>query len=247
MTRSEAIQLLKPRVLGRFDRVELHGVAWFEEEGFCALEIERLERRAADDLPPARRRRRIDAGLKARDPDRAWRDLNPRNRQARRGNPLVDRTHVREARHEAEHEHAIDTRGVDADGLRFAHAGKRGDLSQIRSELPPVTHRHPYGDGSPSGTGLRLVHRPVPRTAGLDSCHERVVVREKRFEIDGDRSIRRHDVANTRDAGRPNRLGEPDGHPVDHGIDPVGELHHERGVPRRHDAGLIHASARSSF
>ena len=65
--------------------------------------------------------------------------------------------------------------------------------------------------------------------------------------MDGDRAIRRHDIAHTGKGRRLDGLRERNRRPVDDRIDPVGKLHDDRGIACRHDAKRVHASARRSF
>src|SRR6185436_8285866 len=72
--------LLPCVVLASLDRVELHGVARLHEKRRVAKRIERLDRRAADQLPAAGGFRRIDTGLDAGDADRPGRHTHARRR-----------------------------------------------------------------------------------------------------------------------------------------------------------------------
>src|SRR3954469_12747281 len=76
--------------LGAIDRIELDGVAGFHQERLGARGIEGLGRRAADQLPSARRLRRINAGLDTGDADRSDRHAHARRRVPRHGDPFVD-------------------------------------------------------------------------------------------------------------------------------------------------------------
>src|SRR5262245_40350417 len=79
------------------DRIELDGIAGLHQERLGSRRVERLHRRAADQLPPSWRLGRIDAGLRAGDANRAERYAYPRRRVARHRDPIVDDPHVREA------------------------------------------------------------------------------------------------------------------------------------------------------
>jgi hypothetical protein len=81
----------------------------------------------------------------------------------------------------------------------------------------------------------------------LESCAKLVHIGSKWIEVDRNRPVRRHDIAHASQGRLMNRLGERNGFPVDYGIDPIGELHDQRGIASRHNPEAVHTSARRSF
>ena len=88
-------------------RGEAHAVARLQQRGRAAGGIEQLQFGAADQLPAARRGRRINPGLLAADADRPGRHFQPRRRAARRVQRGFEAAHVGEPRLEAEKEHDV--------------------------------------------------------------------------------------------------------------------------------------------
>ena len=194
----------------------------------------------ADNPPAARSGHRVDAGLHTRNPDRSDRYSDPRCGQARCRDALVDCSHVRKTGDETEHEHAIDARGVQSDGFRVADACERSHVRKIWREVTFIADR--YADRLDS----ICLHRPRGRRAALNSRPQFVQIRPKGIEVDGNRPVRWHDIAHASQSSRLDRRCERNGCPVDDGIDAIGELHHQRGIPSLHNTESVHASARRS-
>ncbi len=118
---------------------------------------------------------------------------------ARRGTAIrrIDDPQVRKARHEAEHEHAIRRRGVQATTSSSVIPANRATLREIRPELAAVAHRNRGSVRGPSSLSGRAF-----AAARSSTLVQRVDVGPQRIEVDRDRSVRRHDVA---DAGDPRR------------------------------------------
>ena len=81
----------------------------------------------------------------------------------------------------------------------------------------------------------------------FDPSPQLAQVRPKGIEVDGNRPVRRNDIVDSTQGSRRDCFRESDGRIVDRKIDPIRELHEQRGIASRHNPEAVHASARSSF
>ena len=130
---------------------------------------------------------------------------------------------------------------MQRDHVLFADAAKGADTGEVRSQISAVADW--------DANRLMLLYRLLAgaRCVAFDACDERIVVRAQRIEEHGDRSVRRHDVADAGERGGLKRFSERNGPGVDRRIDAFVEFHDERGIARRKDPSGRHASARSSL
>src|SRR5688572_26150472 len=123
-------------------RLEPHRVTGVKEEGVLPIRIVRPERGASDDVPPAGSHRRIHAGLAAGDRHRAGRYSGARRPSSRRRNLRIDFREVGETWNESDHVDPIGPAAVKGYHLFPGTPAERGDLGEIRRELPLVADRN---------------------------------------------------------------------------------------------------------
>ena len=101
-----------------------------------------------------------------------------------------------------EHEHAVGRARVDLDDFRLGGMRKPGDVRQIGSEVVAIAHRH-------SNERVPSTLRGRRRGGGLfESADEPTVIGEQRIEVNGDGSIRRHDIPHAGNRRGSQRLGQ---------------------------------------
>ena len=136
----------------------------------------------------------VDAGLHAGDADRAGRHAHARRRAPRHRDARVDDAEIGKAGHEAEHEDAIGRARMARDDLGLGHAARTPrrrrdrDRARRRSRPESAPARAPLSGGD----AARL------RRLASSRVDQRVVVGAQRIEVDRDRAIGRHDVADAR-------------------------------------------------
>jgi hypothetical protein len=202
-------------------------VSGLQQRRLRAPHIERLEGRAADDVPAAGGHIRVDAGLAAGDRHRSGGHGGARFRAARGGNARIDLRHVGEPRDEADHVDAVDHRRVPRHDLVRRAAGPVGDLLEVRAELAAVKHRHLHDVAA----GYHAVRCAFGNSSQLRL--EPLGIDAQWVEVHRDRAVSDHHVphGHAEPALRLGREGDAPG--VDGRIDHLGPGHEQRRVAGR--------------
>ena len=77
----------------------------------------------------------------------------------------------------------------------------------------------------------------------VDLAEQSIVIGAQGIEVDGDRSIRGNDVADTGDRRALNGIGDRNRARIDSRIDPFFEFDDDGGIARGNDPPRVHASA----
>ena len=223
------------------DGMESNAITRLERNGSGRRSVVRLERRAADQMPSARRLAGIDAGLARRYRDRTRRHPGSRRRPAWKRQPRIDARHIRKSRHEPDHVDAIRDAAVQRDRRPLpSPRANAATVGQIGPAFAAVADGHV--DQRTSGLGRRRRRlarsaRRAPR-ASAASC-------VKRIEVDGHRAVPDDDVADAVGALLVDGARERDRAAVDGRIDSLAgsSTQHRRVAGRATIADLIASTA----
>jgi len=183
------------------DGEKRHAVTGFGEEGRIAVELIGSDRRAAEQVPAARRGQALDAGLDAADRDRAGRRQQPRRLPPRHVQGFVEAAEIGPARREADHGDLVVAARMPGDDVVGRGVEGLGDILEIDAVLAAIGH------GNAPAPRLRG-RRQRPAGDRQDLLAERVEADLAGIVVHQQRTIGRHGLGDTVDRAGGERLVE---------------------------------------